>query len=131
MLSPFTPETGGTFVVPGSHKAGNNPTGGFGVEADHRYPTEVQATGDAGSVLLFDARTWHAPGINISDKPRSAMRICWVPWWLNINILDPDSPERVPMDATGEKPFVVKRLSKGAFVRLPEEVKPLFSHWVE
>ena len=130
MLSPFTPETGGTFVVPGSHKAGNNPTGGYGVADDATYPTEHQITGEPGDVLLFDARTWHAAGINISDRTRSAMRICWVPWWLNVNILDPASPERIPMERAGKGPFVVRPLPKDAYERLPEDVQPLFHHWV-
>ena len=130
MLSPFTPETGATFVVPGSHKAGNNPTGGYGVAGDARYPTEHQITGEPGDVLLFDARTWHAAGINISDHTRSAMRICWVPWWLNVNILDPSSVERIPMEQAGKGPFVVRPLPSGVYEILPEDVKPLFHHWV-
>ena len=130
MLSDFTPETGATFVVPGSHRAGNNPTGGHGPEGDDVYPTEFQATGKAGDVIMFDARAWHAAGINVSDEVRSAMRICYVPWWLNVNILDPNSVERVPMDATGRGPFVVEPMAVEAYERLPEDVKPLFHHWV-
>ncbi len=130
MLSPFTDETGGTFVVPGSHKANNNPTGGYGTAEDAPYPTEVQVKGEPGDVLMFDARAWHAAGVNISNRTRSAMRVCWAPWWLNVNILDPDSPERVPMEAAGRAPFVVRKLRAGAFETLPDDVKPLFRHWV-
>jgi ectoine hydroxylase-related dioxygenase (phytanoyl-CoA dioxygenase family) len=131
MLSPFTAKTGATFMVPGSHRATNNPTGGYGVDEDESYQTEVQVTGEPGDVLMFDARTWHAAGINVSERPRSAMRICWVPWWLNVNILDPESVERQPMEVAGRAPFVVRKIPIEAYERLPKEIKPLFNHWVK
>ena len=68
MLSPFSIETGGTLIVPGSHKSPNNPTGKNGVDPMDPYPTEMHATGDAGSVLLFDSRCWHATAINNSGQ---------------------------------------------------------------
>ena len=46
MLSPFTPETGATLIVPGSHRSNNNPTGNNGVDPLKPYPTEMQAIGD-------------------------------------------------------------------------------------
>ena len=60
MLAPFTAESGGTLVVSGSHRMDNNPTGNNGVDPSERYPTEINATGDAGSVLVMDSRLWHA-----------------------------------------------------------------------
>ena len=50
MLSPFTTETGATLIVPGSHRANNNPTGNNGVDPLEQYPAETQAIGNAGSV---------------------------------------------------------------------------------
>ena len=38
MFSDFTAENGGTLVVPGSHRASNNPTGGNGIDADESLP---------------------------------------------------------------------------------------------
>ena len=66
MLSPFTHENGGTLVVPGSHRSSTNPTGGNGVDPYAHYPTEMQATSDAGSVLVS------APALNAKWRTPNA-----------------------------------------------------------
>ena len=48
MLSPFTEETGGTLVVPGSHRSPANPSGENGVDRDSAYPHRDQRKGPAG-----------------------------------------------------------------------------------
>lgn len=68
MLDDFSPEIGGTRVVPGSHKSGlGEPPDGF--EVKH----EVQPTAPAGSVIVFNGQTWHGGGANTSDRNRHAL----------------------------------------------------------
>ncbi len=131
MLSPFTNETGGTFVVPGSHRSSTNPTGDNGVDPSAPYPTQVQATGDAGSVLVFDSRLWHAVATNRSDQPRVGVPVRYAPWWLNLDVLMPGSDERARMvDETGMTENELVPLAPEVHAALPEKAKPLFRHWV-
>jgi ectoine hydroxylase-related dioxygenase (phytanoyl-CoA dioxygenase family) len=55
MLNDFTEENGATRVVPRSHLSGRRP------DPDAR---SVAGTGPAGTVLVFDGRTWHGTGAN-------------------------------------------------------------------
>ena len=131
MLSPFTGENGGTLIVPGSHRSDNNPTGGNGVDASAPYPTEMQATGDAGSVLIFDSRLWHAGAPNLSAEPRVGMAVRYAPWWLNLDVLMPGSDERKRMvDEAGGHDNEVPPVSSKVFEQLPQDLKPLMRHWV-
>ena len=131
MLSPFTEETGATIIVPGSHRQPNNPTGDIGVDPMDTFPSEIRATGDAGSVLLFDSRLWHAISHNVSDQPRVGMAVRYAPWWLNLDILMPGSVERTRMvDETGGMDNVVVPVPRQVYDGLPKNVKPLFRHWV-
>ena len=132
MLSPFTRENGGTLVVPGSHREPNNPTAHIGVDPMAPSPTEFQATGDAGAVLLFDSRLWHAVAPNNSDNPRVAMRVCYVPWWLNLDVMRPGSASHRRMaDETGRQGYEAPLLPCDVFEGLPDTVKPLYQHWVD
>jgi ectoine hydroxylase-related dioxygenase (phytanoyl-CoA dioxygenase family) len=63
MISDFTVENGGTRIVPGSHLSGTNP------EPYGDYNT-VNATGSAGSAVIFEGRTWHSADLNTSCAPR-------------------------------------------------------------
>ena len=131
MLSPFTAETGGTLVVPGSHRSPNNPSGDNGVDPLQPYPTEMQATGAAGSVLILDSRTWHATAPNRIDKPRVGMAVRYAPWWLNLDVLMPGSDERARIvDETGGNENEVAPVAPAIYEALPEAVKPLYRHWV-
>ena len=68
VLDDFSPEIGGTRVVPGSHKSGlGEPPEGF--EVKH----ELQPTAAAGSVIVFNGQTWHGGGANTSDRTRHAL----------------------------------------------------------
>ena len=131
MFSPFTEENGGTLVVPGSHRTSNNPTGNNGIDPTAPYPTEVNATGTAGSVLLFDSRLWHASAPNRSQEPRVSVVVRYAPWWLNLEVLRPGSVEREHMvDAVGGRENEVPAIPAATFERLPESARPLFRHWV-
>ncbi len=133
MLSPFSAENGATIVVPGSHRMETNPSAeGCSHDEDTPYPTEIQAAGEAGSVLVMDSRMWHAAGANRSDSARVAMAIRFAPWWLNLNGLRPGSGERArQMAATGLTENEVEAVKKDVYARLAPAVQPLFEHWVE
>ena len=132
MLSPFTTETGATLIVPGSHRANNNPTGNNGVNPLEPYPAETQAIGNAGSVLMFDSRMWHAAAVNYSDNPRVGLVVRYAPWWLNLDVLWPGSVERRRMvDETGRQENEVLPVPLRVYEALPANVQPLFRHWVE
>ena len=130
MLSPFSPQTGGTLIVPGSHRSNNNPSGNMGIDPLAQYPTEMNATGDAGSVLFFDSRLWHATATNLGDKPRVGVAVRFAPWWLNLDSLMPGSDTRHRMV---EEPGVIEPeqdlIPIHVFENLPEKVKPMFRHW--
>ena len=133
MLSPYTAENGATIIVPGSHRMETNPSAETCSHDENRpYPTEIQVSGDAGSVLVMDSRMWHAAGANRTDEARVAMAIRFAPWWLNLNGLRPGSGERARlMRATGLKENEVEAVRKEVFAGLPPIVQPLFEHWVE
>lgn len=134
MLTDFTEENGGTFVVPGSHRSDNNPSAGLmaNIDRDAPYPTEVQVTGSAGSVLMYDSRMWHSVAPNLGDTPRVALIIRYAPWWLNLNPSHIGKPEHQMMVVeTGGKNYESQPLKRDVFDMLPEDVKPLYRHWVE
>ena len=103
MLAPFTEENGGTLLVPGSHRSPNNPTGDNGVDPLAPYPTEVNACGPAGSVLVLDSRLWHATAPNRSHEPRTSVVVRYAPWWLNVEVLRPRLG-RAPPPVRGNRP---------------------------
>ena len=63
MLDDFSPEIGGTRIVPGSHKSGlaGPPEG---MEVRHVFQPEAPA----GSVLVFNGQCWHAGGANSTQR---------------------------------------------------------------
>lgn len=132
MLSPFTEETGGTLVVPGSHRSRANPSGETDVDRDAPYPTETSAVGEAGSVLLFDSRLWHCVAVNDSDRPRTAVIARYAPWWLNLSVQRPGTPDHTQIVVeTGGKPSETPLVKRHVFDSLPDAAKSLFRHWVE
>ena len=66
-IDPFTKETGGTVVLPFSHKMEIFPS----QEYVSRFERTVNA--EAGSVIVFDAMLFHRAGANISSGPRRAI----------------------------------------------------------
>ena len=134
MLTPFGPETGGTYIIPGSHRTDDNPSaaGIAGIDPDAPYPTETQVSGSAGSVLLYDSRLWHAVPPNRSDKPRVAIIIRYAPWWLNLNPTQAGNPEHTQIVIeTDGKNYDSPLIRSDVYNSLPDNVKPLYRHWVE
>ncbi|MEZ5999462.1 phytanoyl-CoA dioxygenase family protein [Hyphomonas sp.] len=75
VLSNYTDEGGATRIIPGSHKFGR-PT------PEEIAPIEtLPAAAPPGSAILFEGRTWHGTGKNITNEPRVALLSFYcVPW---------------------------------------------------
>ena len=84
MLSPYGPDSGGTWVVPGTHRNLKNPRNpNDRIDDRAPLPGEVQLQGDAGSVIVLDSRIWHSQAYNPSAEDRVAMVVRYAPWWLS------------------------------------------------
>jgi ectoine hydroxylase-related dioxygenase (phytanoyl-CoA dioxygenase family) len=66
-IDDFSDETGGTYLLPASHKSEKFPS----VEYVRKH--ELQMNAPAGSILLFDAMIYHRSGTNRSGRPRRAV----------------------------------------------------------
>lgn len=78
MIDEFRADNGATRFVPGSHRWADVPEG---VMDDRRapYPGEVVATGAAGSVILFNASTWHGHTANVTTSARRSLQATFIP----------------------------------------------------
>jgi len=132
MISPFSEQNGGTLVVPGSHRQKNNPTDlNHEVESNEVVPTEINVTGRAGSVLMFDSRLWHSTSPNLTNEPRVALAVRYAPWWLNLEVLRPESEDRKWLTRqTGNDENTVPSIQRDVFEQLPSDVQPLYRHWI-
>ena len=133
MLSPFDAGNGGTLVVPGSHRISTNPTdSAYGVDAEAPHPQEVHAAGAAGSVLVFDSRLWHTTAPNNAPNARVALAVRYAPWWLNLEVLRPESDLRKQMvTEPGASENLVPSVNPAVFDKLPANVQPLYRHWIQ
>ncbi|ADO71685.1 phytanoyl-CoA dioxygenase family protein [Stigmatella aurantiaca] len=132
MLSPFNKQTGGTILLPGSHRRSHNPSGGSHTEQFEPHSAEVTASGKPGDVLFYDSRLWHCVAPNLSAGPRMALNVRYSAWWLNLEFRRKGSPEyeRLLRDSKG-KDNSVPLIPQAAFDSMPESAKPFFAHWVE
>jgi hypothetical protein len=78
MVDEFRADNGATRFVPGSHRWTELPES---VLADRiaPYPGDVLACGRAGSVILFDASTWHGHTANTSRTARRSLQGTFIP----------------------------------------------------
>jgi ectoine hydroxylase-related dioxygenase (phytanoyl-CoA dioxygenase family) len=76
MLTDFTPDNGGTRIVPGSHEFDRIPRKG---EQPDRY---VHAEAPAGSVLVYNGSIWHGGGENTTDSRRMGIVCNYCAGWL-------------------------------------------------
>lgn len=132
MLTEFSKKTGGTLIVPGSHRWHNNPSGHNGVDPDAPYPTEITVTGSSGDTVLYDSRLWHSVAHNPGDTARIAISVRYAPWWLNLNVQREGHPDRegIVVETNG-KDHVNPNISSDTYAQLPNKAKPLFRHWME
>ena len=71
-LVDFSRRNGGTRIVPGSHRSGQNPRQALDdPEAD--APNEIRLEAPAGSVVVFSGHTWHGGAQNLGDEVRWAL----------------------------------------------------------
>jgi len=122
MVSAFSPESGGTWIVPRSHRDPLNPRmhqtpEGLEEHIDQlkSIPGEIQVSGPAGSALVMDSRIWHSAGANPGPEPRVAVITRYCPWWLSVEF--------------GRRNNAI--VPKATYEALPETVKPLFRHRAE
>ena len=78
MVDEFRADNGATRFVPGSHRWTELPEH---VLADRLapYPGEGLACGPAGSLILFDASTWHGHSANTSWAGRRSLQATFIP----------------------------------------------------
>ncbi len=72
LLDDFTPHNGPTRIVPGSHKLKILPDEQM-EDPFLKHPDEILLTAPAGSVIIFNAHTWHGGTQNLTDKPRRSL----------------------------------------------------------
>jgi len=132
MLTEFNANTGGTLVLPGSHRSQTNPSGGDLFDREAPHPAELQIEAPAGSVMLFDSRLWHCVAVNHSNEPRYAINVGYTAWWLNLQPTRIDSPEYQQMVVeTDGKPNAPPLIQKSVYDSFPPKLQPLVRHWVE
>jgi ectoine hydroxylase-related dioxygenase (phytanoyl-CoA dioxygenase family) len=69
LLDDFTVENGATWFLPGSQNRANAPSD------EEFYAKAQRVIAPAGSVFYFNARLWHAGGVNHTDRWRHALTI--------------------------------------------------------
>lgn len=70
LLDDLTVENGGTGILPYSHLKGHRPPADIG----HQWIEEAEIlTGQRGSVMVMNGRTWHSARPNVTDKARSVL----------------------------------------------------------
>ena len=78
MVDEFRADNGATRFVPGSHRWTELPESALG-DRVAPHPGEVLACGTAGSMLLFDASTWHEHSTNSSPAGRRSLQGTFIP----------------------------------------------------
>lgn len=79
-LTPITPDCGLTMFLPGSHHLTAEPAISPGaVDPDNAITPDIDGT----DAVLFENRTWHAGGINLSGRPRIALMLQYGYRWLH------------------------------------------------
>jgi len=132
MATDYTLENGGTIVIPGSHKRDHSPFKGGAQDPMKPFPGEVQLTGKAGDVGLFDARTWHSIAENRTPDERIGFIVRYAPWWLNLQPLRPGTLDRRQIvDANDGSDAKVEPVPLEVYQRLPAEVQALVYHMVD
>jgi len=69
LLDDFTADNGATWFLPGSHERADMPSEG------EFYERACRLLAPAGSVFFFNARLWHAGGVNTTTAWRHALTI--------------------------------------------------------
>jgi hypothetical protein len=78
MIDAFAANNGATRFVPGSHRWTESPSEVLS-DLDGPHRDEVLACGPAGSIILFNASTWHGHTANASSAPRRSLQATYIP----------------------------------------------------
>lgn len=74
LIDDFTPDNGSTRVLPGTHTKTVDPADEIDdIYADH--PDQIQLTGKAGDVVVFNAHLWHSGTLNRTEQQRRGMTL--------------------------------------------------------
>ena len=120
-LTDVDAESGGTWVVPGSHRDTRNPRGpGDGISIVAPIAGELQVSAPAGSVYIQDSRSWHASPMHNTRHTRVAVVNRWAPWWLAVDDFAPGDTYNVNT--------VCRPLSHAEYRALPSALQPLVRH---
>lgn len=79
-LTPVTPDCGLTMFLPGSHLLTEEPTIPVGAIDP---PSAITPAINGTDAILFENRTWHTGGINLSGRPRIALMLQYGYRWLH------------------------------------------------
>ena len=80
LITPNSPENGGTRLIPGSHRWPAVSPGRVNSEAGQRLARSL--TAPAGTAIVFEGRIWHGNGLNRSGAVRSNISISYAPPWV-------------------------------------------------
>lgn len=121
-LTEVDENSGGTWVVPGSHKDKRNPRGpSDNITVTAPIPGDIQVTAPAGSVYIQDSRSWHSSTMhNPSGRARIAIVNRWAPWWLSVDDFAPGDKYNINT--------VCQPLSHAEYLALPSDLQPLMRH---
>ena len=122
-LTDVGPASGGTFVVPQSHRDPRNPRSPHdGMCVTAPIPGELQVSAPAGSVFVQDTRTWHSTACyNTSGRVRVSANNRWVPWWLNA-AMGPNAARCLTPAELGALPAALQPLMRHLCPELVDEV---------
>lgn len=80
LITDNNPESGGTRMIPGSHKWPSVRPRMVNSEAGQKLARSI--TAPRGSAIVFEGRVWHGNGLNRSGAVRSNISISYAPPWV-------------------------------------------------
>lgn len=117
LLDDFTEDNGATWFLPASHQLEEKP------EDEFFYKNAKRLIAKAGSVWFFNARVWHAGGVNQTDKWRHALTINACRSWMKQRIDIPRAMEHFNSSDLSEK--ALQKL--GFFAQVPASYDEYFA----
>jgi len=97
VLSDYTPESGATRFVPGSHKLARHPTRAEALDMS----TSVTVSAAAGSIVLWQGGTWHGAVARTKPGARLSLILLFCRWYVMPQIL---LRQHVPAEALARNP---------------------------
>lgn len=97
LLDDFTVENGATWYLPGSHELEEPPV------REEFFSRAERVLAPAGSVWYFNARTWHAGGVNQTDRWRQALTVNMARPWMKQRIDIPRAMAHLDLSGVSER----------------------------